>query len=307
MSGDSAAELLAAFTTVFFILAIGFGVERVHPFDRQTLNQLATLVVDVLLPIFLFYATATSTSPAALAAAPLLVLLGSLLTLLGLLLAVILGPLARVGPQQQPAFRFSAMVANTAFLGIPIAVGLYGSVGAVYGVLYDFGTTLVILTVGIWILSGGRSTNLANLVRNPLILAVVAGLLWALTGWQFPEWFARPCETVGNATLPLALLLSGAQLGSIRSRSGWQWRPVAALTAIRLLIVPLIAVAGLSLLARDEVFSGVVLVQAAMPVGLTTAIMARSYGADSEIPASAVLWSTLALVVTLPALVILFM
>jgi len=307
INSQSVTELLAAFSTVFIIMAIGFGVERWRSLGQETLGQLAGLVVNVLLPIYLFYATATSTSPAELAVAPSLILLGVALPLLSLLLALALAPLARVQPEEQSAFRFSAMVGNTAFLGIPVCAGLFGTVGALYAVLLDFGTTLIILTVGIWVLSGSRSANLGKLLRNPLILGVVAGLLWALTGWEFPEWFAQPCATLGSATLPLALLVSGIQLGSIRSSLGGQWRQVTGVVAIRLLLAPLIMAAGLYLTGAGGVFAGVVLVEYAMPVGLLVAVMARSYGADADLSAATILWSTLALIVVLPALVLLFL
>jgi hypothetical protein len=304
INADSASQLLAAFTTVFFILAIGFGARRLRLLSEETLSQLARLVVDVLLPVFLFYTPATSTDLAAISVAPLVVVLGVGIPLFSLLLAVISRPLVNITPTQKPVFRFSAMVGNTAFLGIPICAILFGSTGVVYAVLFDFGTTLVILTVGIWVLSGGQWGNLSALLMNPLILGVIAGLLWVVTGWQFPEWASRPCSTLGDATLPMALLVAGAHLGNIHVPSEHRWQPIAAVTAIRLLLAPGAALVLLHILPLDEIPAAVVVIQAAMPVGLTVSIMVKGYGMDAGLAASSTLWSTLALIMTLPLLAI---
>jgi malate permease and related proteins len=306
VSNTSVSQLLPAFTTVFFILAVGFGIQRLHPFTEDALRQLTQLVVDILLPVLLFYVTAASTTPAILKSTPILVISGVLIPLISLLFAVIIGKITNVNQENLISFRFSAMVGNTSFLGIPICASLFGATGAVYAVLYDFGTTLVIWTAGIWILNGGTHTKWKALVGNPFILAVVAGLAWAWTGLKLPEWFARPISTLGNVTIPLALLLVGAQLGNIRSSMWRQWQLIAWLTTIRLILTPMVIVAVMGFISLpDASLSRVIVVESAMPVGLITAIMTRNSGLDADLPATAILWSTMALLITLPVLVIL--
>lgn len=305
-SNGVTSDLLAAFSTVFFILTIGIGIQRLRPFTEDTLRQLTQLVMDILLPIYLFYVTAASTDPKALLATPKLIIVGILVPLISLLLAVIFSKFAKVDRAQQPAFRFSAMLGNTSFLGIPICASLFGATGAVYAVLYDFGTSLVIFTMGVWILSSRRNVNWRALVVNPFIVAVVLGLVWVWLGWELPEWFARPLSTLGSATTPLALLLVGAHLGKFQSSAVRQSQPIAWLAAIRLVITPIIVVVALRLVSPGDLFAGVIIVESAMPVGLLSAIMAHGFGLDASLPSAAILWSTLGLAITLPVLVILF-
>jgi predicted permease len=304
----SVSQLLAAFTTVFFILAVGFGIQRLRPFTEDTLRQLTQLVVDILLPILLFYITAANTTPAILRTAPILVFSGVVIPLVSLLFAIIIGKFTNVNQANLIAFRFSAMVGNTSFLGIPVCASLFGTTGAIYAVLYDFGTTLIIWTVGIWILSGGRHARWSALAGNPFIIAVVIGLAWAWTGWKLPEWFAHPISILGNATIPLALLLVGAQLGNIRSSMRGQWQSITWLATIRLVLTPFVIMIGMRFIgSQDPSLMGVIVVESAMPVGLITAIMTKSYGLDADLPATAILWSTLALLITLPVLTILLL
>jgi predicted permease len=197
------------------------------------------------------------------------------------------------------------MVGNTAFLGIPICEALFGPLGAVYAVLFDFGATVLTLSFGIWVLNGGRLDNWRPLVFNPLIWGVGAGLVWAAFGWSFPEWLAGAFDTVGGATLPMALLVAGAQVGNVHTQAWNLRRPLIAMLICRLLIVPLL-MAGLVLVLRLQGQSAaVIILEAGMPVGLVTAIMARSYGADAEYASTAILWSNLAALATLPVLALL--
>jgi predicted permease len=212
---------------------------------------------------------------------------------------------AGVAPEQRSAFRFAIMAANTAFLGIPICEALFGPLGAVYAVLYDFGTTLVAFTLGIWELRGGRLGHWRPLLVNPLILGVLAGLAWAMLGWRIPMWLAAPLERLGNTTLPLALLVGGAQIGNVHAR-GLAWpRQLAGLTVTRLVVIPLAVAGGLALTGSQGLFASVVVLESAMPAGLSVAIMAKTYGADAEFAASALLWTTLAAIISLPLVALL--
>lgn len=269
------------------------------------MTQLSGLVVEILLPCYLFFTTATSATLESLGVAPILVAMGIVVPLGNYALATLAFSPSGVAEGQRSAFRFSITVANTAFLGIPVCEALFGPIGAVYAVLYDFGTTLVALTLGIWELNGGRAGNWRPLLFNPLIWGVLVGLAWSLGGWSFPKWLAAPLETLGDATLPFALLVGGAQVGNIRSKASRWRRQLVGLTVTRLMVAPLIIGGLLTMIGWRNLLGNVIIIEAAMPVGLTTAIMAKSYGADAEFAASAILWSTMAAIISLPMVAIL--
>ena len=296
--------MIAVFTAVFFIFGLGFAVQRLRPLDDRTLVQLSGLVVEILLPFYLFFTIATSTTPESFSIAPALIAMGIVVPLGHYALATLALKPAGVAAAQRPAFRFSIMVANTAFLGIPICEALFGPIGAVYAVLFDFGTTLVAMTLGVWELNGGRFAHWRPLVFNPLIWGVVAGLGWSVGGWPFPAWLSSPLSMLGGATLPLALLVGGAQIGNIRAVGGMWRRQLFGLLTTRLIIAPLVVGSILAVFGGNDLFTKLIILQAAMPVGLTSTIFAKNYGADARFAASATLWSTLAAVISLPLIAI---
>ena len=304
INAESAGKLSTAFATIFLIAGLGFVLQRVRWLSEGTVAQLTRLVVHILLPCTLFFTTATQVTLESLDIAPALIVLGIAIPLLSYLLATLALKPAGVASEQRSAFRFSAILANTAFLGIPICAALFGPLGAVYAVLYDFGTSLIALTLGVWELKGGRLGNWRPLLFNPLIWGVLLGLAWALTSWPLPPWLAGPFSALSDATLPLILVVAGAQVGSIRP-AAVTWRgPLVGLLAIRLAVVPLIVGLVFAGSGGSSLRVNVATIQSAMPVGLTSAIFAENYGADAQFAASASLWSTLAAMISVPLVAI---
>lgn len=257
--------------------------------------------MKIVLPIFTFYVTATSATPEALEKAPSLIWMGVVVAFLNFGLATVFFKLAAVSPEQQRTFRFGAILPNTAFIGYPLCLALLGPLGLFYAVVHDFGSALIVWTFGIWDLSGGRAANWRSLLLNPLIWSVIAGVIWAAVGLPMPAWAGAPLDTLGDATVPLALLVAGAQMARSDVRANSWPRQLLGMGALRLIAAPLVtALVVLALGWRNEMGQVIVLLNA-MPAGLTVAIMARTYGADARFGAQATLWTTIASLATLPA------
>lgn len=268
----------------------------------ETLSDLSKLVIDILLPFYLFFTTASYASIEALGKAPRVLLAGLFVPFISFLLVPLLYKPLRVPEARQSAFNFSILLANTAFLGIPICEALFGPSGAFYAVIYDFAMTLIGFTFGIWLLTGGKSADWRSMLLNPLLISVVIGLIVSTTGFRFPLWLMQPLSTVGQATLPIALLVAGAQIGSLRYRKSALQPDLLAVIALRLVIIPLIIVGVFLLIGEFDLANNVIIMEAAMPVAVSTSIMAKRYQADAQFAASATLFSTLLSMITLPLL-----
>jgi predicted permease len=195
---------------------------------------------------------------------------------------------------------------NTLFIALPICGMLFGSTGVLYAVMYAFGNDLVIMTLGIWELKGGRFSDWRSLFINPLFISLIGGLIWALLELPFPNFIHAPFELIGSTTLPLALLVGGAKVASIERYEVKYWRQIAGLTVTRLIIAPLFVGFVFYLIDWHDIMAKVVIIEAAMPVGMTASIMAKAYDSDASFAASATLWSTIAAMITSPLIVFLF-
>jgi len=204
---------------------------------------------------------------------------------------------ARFGPLLQGTVRF-----NT-YLGLAILATLAGPVGIERAALYLAIAVPLVNVLSIMALTeaGHARTPLAMLrtmARNPLILACLASIALALTGWGLPFGTGRFLDLLAQASLPLGLLCVGAALQPAALRR--DGLTLAATGALRLLLMPLLA----ALIARAVGLSGVealvLIVFSAIPTAPTSYVLTRQLNGDGTLMAGIVTSQTIAAIATIP-------
>jgi malonate transporter and related proteins len=144
---------------------------------------------------------------------------------------------------------------------------------------------------------GGHSYG-RELLRNPLILSTVAGLLANLAGLKFPEAVATTLQRIGLAALPLGLMATGAglQLGRLKAEP----RLAAAFMAVRHAVLPALAIGLTAALALPPEQRVIIVMFAALPTASSAYVLAARMGGDGAYVAGLVTMSTLLGMVSVP-------
>lgn len=220
-------------------------------------------------------------------------------------------------PVAAPATRaMTAGFGNTVQIGIPMAAALFGEAGLAIHItvvslhaltLLTLQTTLVELDLAReQVRASGTNdlwttlrTTVRNTVIHPVVLPVVAGLLWNLSGLGLPGVVDELLQMLGQAVVPLCLVLIGISLayygiaGAVRS--------ALIISAVKLLLIPLFVLCfahwGLGL---TGVPLAVVVMAAALPVGSNPLIFAQRYNTLQSEASTAIVLSTLAFALTAP-------
>ncbi|WP_405401998.1 AEC family transporter [Paracoccus sp. Ld10] len=203
------------------------------------------------------------------------------------------------------------MTGNTGFLGVPMLVVLLGpaAIGPVLMVLII--DMLVFSTLITLIVHASRSGGvsmaaigpvLRGIAANPMILAMVAGLSWGGLGLPMPAPLDEFLSILGAAATPGALFAIGA---SLAGRSLARLAPSAWLSGAKLVAHP--AAVGLAAwgFGVDPVAAGVMVVAAGLPVAGNVYILAQHFGLAQQRVSTAILISTAASILTIPALILL--
>lgn len=201
--------------------------------------------------------------------------------------------------------------ANTAYFGLPLIAALFTHAQLSQAVVYDGLVSLPLFVLGSFSVGarlghasrGGLREQLkAGLLRNPVLWAVLAGLL-VPESWA-PEALVTPSHVAVYALLPLGFFIVGVTLGD-EAKDGMLrippplTPPIAAVVLLRMAFVPLVlAVAGLTLIDVPPPFY----VMAAMPVGVNTVLVGHATGLDLRLTSSSIAWTT---VVALAGIVVL--
>lgn len=306
MSLAIAAKLVA----ILLAVAIGWIVGRLRLLgEHDPARVLANAAFYIFVPALLFRTTARQD----LHSLPWVLLAAFFVPVIGLMLGVYAMHRWRSGPVATPSVRaITAIFGNTLQVGIPVAAGVFGEAGLAIHVTIVSLHALTILTVLTLLVeidlarasrSGSLLATLGQTVRNtvihPVVLPVVAGLSWSLSGLALPAVVDESLQTLGTAVVPLCLTLIGMSL----AQYGWPsaWRGMLSLVALKLLVLPAliygVAHYGFGLTGLPL---AVIVMMGALPTGSNALIFAQRYRSlEAETTAATVL-STLAYVATAP-------
>jgi malate permease and related proteins len=197
----------------------------------------------------------------------------------------------------------SVILVNTGYLGLPMTVALLGPHQLGTAIAYDqlvSGPMLFIAGFGIGAAFGTRAGEGARararsfFVRNPPLLAVVAGLLAPAA--VAPSPLVHASRFVVAALLPLGFFVVGVNLSAERREDAAPLlerpdRRVLIAVALRLLVAPLLlGLVSATIVALPRTY----LLQAAMPSAINSLLVGHAYGLDQRLIATAIVWSTIA-------------
>ncbi len=208
---------------------------------------------------------------------------------------------------------------NSVQVGIPMAAALFGEAGLGIHIALVSLHALVLLTVLTVLVeldlararaqhgaTAGLLRTLRQTVRNtlihPVVLPVLAGLVWQATGWPLPAVLDETLQLLGTAVAPLCLVLIGITLAYTAGKTV----AVAARAALGLSLLKLLGLPALVLAAAHWGFglSGlplqVVVLMAALPCGSNALIFAQRYRSQEAETTTAIVLSTLGFVFTAP-------
>ena len=186
---------------------------------------------------------------------------------------------------------------NTGNLGLPLALFAFGDAGLSYAVVVFAVMAIWSFTFGIWLVAGAGSFG--KVVREPLVWGTLLGALFLVQGWQTPKFMTNTLTLLGQMAIPMMLITLGVAVA--RLTPGGVGRAVV-LSAIKLVICVAIAWAAGVYFALDRTALGVLVLQVATPVAVTSYLLAEKYGADAQSVAGLVVVSTLMSVAALPIL-----
>lgn len=132
---------------------------------------------------------------------------------------------------------------------------------------------------------------------HPVPLPIMAGLLFAQTGWVMPAVIDKPLELLATAFGPLALVLVGVTLAN--TPVGAHWRPALALAAAKNLLHPLLVFGLCKLLGVTGLPMTVMVLAAALPIGANVFLFSQRYKVAEELTTASVVVSTVLALATL--------
>jgi predicted permease len=206
----------------------------------------------------------------------------------------------------------SAAYSNALLIGIPLIVAAFGEGGAIYLIVIIAVHLPVMMLASVvlneWALQAdgieaGQASRrdvmrrlAVRLATHPILIAIVAGLGWRLTGLSVPTVVAGIVEPLGRAAGPLALFASGMSL--MEFGVARQIRPALLIAVLKLLLMPLLVLGAATSFGVPPVGVAALTLTAACPTGVNAFLIATALGTGQALASNALLISTAGGVVT---------
>ncbi|MPT47622.1 MAG: AEC family transporter [Sphingobium sp.] len=296
---------------VFIVILTGYVAARLKIVPATASNDLNRFVLWIALPAMLFHIVAT-TDWANMWDGDFVIasLLGSLITFGA---GALIGRFRGVSLADSAIDGLSTGFANTAYIGLPLFLLALGPVSTPYVVIGATVTLTALSTCAIVMIEWASHRHLGagvalskasvGVIRNPVVLAPLLGMIWWMTGWPLPDVVERSTDLLGMAASPTALVAIGLFLADRPLIESLTSRAALGLSATKLFLHPIItAIIVWPILGMGQ-FTGVMAIAiAALPTGTGPFMIAAYYGRDNRVASGAVLISTLFSAISISAI-----
>lgn len=298
---------------VFVALAIpGYLLIKTKLLKKEQSGALSMLLMYVGMPFLIFSSTINN-----------ITINTELLATIGIVLGIgvvytfamffVSKPLTKMEREQktQGMMRFSSVFSNNGFLGIPLAMAVFGagSMALMVVIILNIVTNVLMYTLGIYLISGDKKAiSLKKAFLNPVLIAFVVGIIANLLNVKgcVPE-VATYSTHFSNLVTPISMTILGIKMGGIKFLELFKSWKTYYVSALKLVAFPIIIVSIVfalnqitELIAADMVLG--VLIAFAMPTAGLASTFSDNFGGDTENAVAFTLGTTVLSIITIPLL-----
>jgi malonate transporter len=307
-------DILSITSPIYLAILTGFVATRRGVFDKAAMRALGAFVVRLALPALVFKSLAQREFRE-------IMNLGYLAAYAGGSLAMLAGGylaarrLSAMGQSASAVYGMGMCCSNSGFVGYPIVLLTFAPVAGVALALNMIVENALMIPLALALAERGRgeagpwqrllAQSLLRTARNPIVVAVGAGLAVSLLRLDLPAPALRTMDLFAMASSGVSLLVIGGTLAGLHI--GPLARRAAPIVVAKLAGHPLAVWTGIALLPLfglprlDPALATAAVLMAAMPMLSIYPILAQAYG-EEDLSATVLLLATIASFFTLSAL-----
>ena len=290
--------------SLFAIMLLGFFCRKKGMIDNKTRTALSDILINIILPCNIAMSFDMDVS-------------GDLLRSAGIVFVAYMGvqtftwllsrvAFTKVPEDKQMVLRHGTITSNAGFLGNPITQGVFGNEGLLYASIAMIPVRIFLWSAGLSLYTKTDSKSVVkNLLTHPCVIAVFVGFGIMFAPFELPAFMVRTLNSVGGCTTAISMMVIGAILADI-DLGHIEWGLLGYYCLLRLIVIPAVSFAALSLLGLQPMVTGVCTLLSGMPAASLTAVLAAKYGQNYSFASQVVFVSTLLSMITIPLMTLFF-
>ena len=296
-------EIEITILSIILMIGVGYVLKRIDFLSEKDITPLNKIVMNILLPCMIFsalYSSDLSLIPK-LGILPFVILASSFIT--GIVSFFILKKLG-FDDKKLWSVLVTVMIANTAFMGYPVNLGIFGHEGFLRAIFCDIATMCIFLILSfVLVLKFGGTLKKAvrKIALFPPLWAIILGFGLNVLNVPIGPVLDNTINYLGDGAIPLIMISLGLSIdlsGLSRSKS-----MIAFTSVMKLFFFPLVAFCIVSFLGLVDLQYTVTVIEAAMPSGMLSLLLSITYNLDYELTSDCILINTVISLITLPIII----
>jgi predicted permease len=293
---------------IFLVILLGYFIRRIGVVSDGFIDVANKYVFQIALPVMLFKDIAMTDTLSHVKVS--FVMFCTLTTVVMFMLVWFASILFIKDKSLVGAFAQASSRGSAAILGVAFVENICGNAGMaplmIVAAVPFFNILSVIILIFSAELAEGEGSvdkhaavkkSLKGIATNPIILSILAGILFSLTGLDMPAIPARTINYVAQTATPLALIAIG---GGFKAKEAMtRLKPAVVASIVKLVVLPGVFLPVAALFGFDKSEMAAILVMLAAPTTISCYIMAKNMKNDSVLTSNVILITTIVSSLTL--------
>ena len=296
-------QFLSVIATIFFLLTIGYILQKLGIVDDTSSNRLSRLIVGIAQPMLIFssligmeYSPDTAGS-------------GFRMLLIGIVLHAFMSVFAFFSCKwikeldERKITEFAMVMGNCGFIGFPIFESLFGEKGLFLGAFFVISFQLTLWTWGIMIMARKRTDikiSIKQIFINKGTVPCAIGIIIFILRVPLPEFIKSGCDYVAGLCTPISVIITGALIATKPIKQFFTLPKLYYLSFMKLLVLPLLVCTIMAILNFDSETIIFCTIAAAMPSASVSSMFGSIYSISPSYASQAVGFTTLLSIGTMP-------
>lgn len=290
---------------LFVFIAIGYWMKKTNKIADFFNKGLSNLLVYIFVPALTFKSISENFSLEIMSQYGFKVLISCLLLGFFLVVAFFVSRIFTKNRNTRDVYMYSFTFPNSGYIGNPLILAVFGEAVLFEFIIFCIPFMFLTYTFGVYILNPNRKFNIKSLL-NPIIISVLLGIVVGIFSFELPVLVGTILEMSTNCLAPTAMILTGIVFASNNLKDMISNKKIYLVCAIKVLIIPLIAIFFLKALNFPEDIAVLIIVMITLPTGLNSIVFPEAYGGDSRTGAQLCFVSTVLCLVAIPTALALY-
>lgn len=298
--------VISSVIILFVLIFLGFFIGKRGIINKEYTPDLSRFVLEITMPVTVFCSIIAQDSVGLLNEIWQMMLLAFIYHMGTMLLGFVVVRLGRIPREERGIWVFSFMLSNNGFMGLPLALAIFGNDGLFMMAICNVVSNLLIFSVGLKLVTKGcqvrETVSVRKMFLNNINIAVVIGFVFYLGQFPVPDVALRLLDYISNITAGFSMIVVGLSLSRMNLKGVFANKKMFVMTGFRLLVIPLLVIGILHILPFElpEMLYMILILTAALPAASAQTMLTEQYGTNVKDAGRAVFLTTLFSVVTIP-------